>query len=166
MDSNVQSVSTLIVLVLFGIVLTFIYAIPAAIVMWKLYVKASRPGWAAIVPVYSSVVEAQIGKQSAWLGVIAGVLMLFTKDNILISITYLVLGIYLLVKFIKQYQASVGFWIALLLLPIAAAFMVKNVTYLGGGGSTPPASPVAEPIVAATAPVEPTVPPVIPPSVQ
>lgn len=165
MDSNVQAVSTLIVLVLFGLVLTFIYAIPAAIVMWKLYVKASRPGWAVIVPVYSSVVEAQIGKQSAWLGAIAGVLVFFTKNNLFISIVYLILGIYLLVKFIKQYQASAGFWVALLLLPIAAAFMVKNVTYLGGGVSAPPAPPVAQPVVTATAPVDPAVPPVIPPTV-
>lgn len=165
MESNAQSVSTLIILVLFGIFLTFLYAIPAVIVVWKLYAKASRPGWAVIVPVYSSVVEAQIGKQSAWLGALAGVLALFTRANRILSLIYLVIGIYLLVKFIKQYQARAGFWVALLLLPIAATFMVKNVTYIGGGVSTPPISPVAEPIVATVAPAEPTVPPVIPPSV-
>jgi hypothetical protein len=34
---------------------------------WKLYSKAGRPGWAALIPIYSTVVFCQICGRSGWL---------------------------------------------------------------------------------------------------
>ena len=34
---------------------------------WKLYTKAGRPGWAALIPIYSTVVFCQICGRSGWL---------------------------------------------------------------------------------------------------
>jgi Family of unknown function (DUF5684) len=33
---------------------------------WKLYTKAGRPGWASLIPIYSSVVFCQICGRSGW----------------------------------------------------------------------------------------------------
>ncbi len=35
---------------------------------WKLFEKAGRPGWAAIIPVYNYMVMAEIGQKPSWWG--------------------------------------------------------------------------------------------------
>ena len=35
--------------------------------MWKVFAKADRPGWAALVPIYNLIVVAQIAGKSPWL---------------------------------------------------------------------------------------------------
>lgn len=34
--------------------------------MWKIFVKANKPGWAAIVPFYNSYVMVEIAKKPTW----------------------------------------------------------------------------------------------------
>ncbi|MBK8169972.1 MAG: signal peptidase I [Sandaracinaceae bacterium] len=34
--------------------------------MWKVFVKAGRPGWAAIVPIYNIIVLLQIARKPEW----------------------------------------------------------------------------------------------------
>ena len=46
--------------------LYFVFAIFAIITMWKLYRKANKPGWAAIVPVYNYVVLLEIVGRPIW----------------------------------------------------------------------------------------------------
>ena len=37
------------------------------VVRWKLYSKAGRPGWASLIPIYTTVVFCQICGRSGWL---------------------------------------------------------------------------------------------------
>lgn len=38
--------------------------------LWKIFVKAGKPGWAAIVPVYNFFVLAEISGKPAWWGIL------------------------------------------------------------------------------------------------
>ncbi len=52
-----------------GMVVIIIYAAVAILMiasMWKVFTKAGKPGWAAIVPIYNLVVLLQIGGQPLW----------------------------------------------------------------------------------------------------
>jgi len=52
------------------IILAVAVAIFMIVSMWKVFEKAGKPGWAAIVPIYSSIVLAEIGGKPIWMGII------------------------------------------------------------------------------------------------
>lgn len=64
-----------IILIIFAIIIALYlaYVIPLTITTWRLYGKAGKPGWASLVPVYSTVVMAQIAKKPDWIGWTAGI---------------------------------------------------------------------------------------------
>jgi hypothetical protein len=50
-------------------IIAFVYAIAMVIVIiavWKIFVKAGKPGWASIIPVYGALVFLQIVGKPAW----------------------------------------------------------------------------------------------------
>jgi hypothetical protein len=50
------------------ILIFLVIFLPAVIGMWKIYEKANKPGWAAIIPIYNIVVFMEIiGKPWWWL---------------------------------------------------------------------------------------------------
>ena len=53
-----QSIAPLIIFLIFGI---FMIAS-----MWKMFAKAGKPGWAAIVPIYNLIVLLDIAGKPAW----------------------------------------------------------------------------------------------------
>jgi hypothetical protein len=38
--------------------------------MWRVFEKAGKPGWAAIVPIYNMMVMAEIGGRESWFGLL------------------------------------------------------------------------------------------------
>ena len=75
--------------------------------MWKVFVKAGQPGWAAIVPIYNAYVFLKIaGKPGWWL------IMLF------IPVLNLVFGIMALAAFAKKFGKGGGFVVGLIFLPV------------------------------------------------
>ncbi|MCR9253215.1 MAG: DUF5684 domain-containing protein [bacterium] len=75
--------------------------------MWKVFEKAGKPGWAAIVPIYNIVVLLEIvGKPVWWI-------ILF-----LIPLVSLVIAIIVYHQLSKSFGKDVGFTIGLILLPI------------------------------------------------
>ena len=73
--------------------------------LWKVFVKAGKPGWAAIVPIYNIIVMLEIvGKPIWWI-----VLMLIPIVNIVVAV---IISIALAEKFGKS--AAYGIGIALL----------------------------------------------------
>jgi hypothetical protein len=92
--------------------------------MWRIFVKAGKPGWAAIIPIYNLLVELEIvGRPWYWL------FLMF------IPVVDVVLGIIILFRMAKVYGHSVGFGFGLLFLsyifmPILA---FDQSTYLGPG---------------------------------
>lgn len=55
-----------------GIMLVFIGIVLFVCIgaMWKVMVKAGKPGWAAIVPIYNMMVLAEIGGKPNWWGLL------------------------------------------------------------------------------------------------
>ena len=93
--------------------------------MWKIYVKANEPGWAAIVPIYNIVVLLKIvGKPIWWI-------VLF-----IIPLVSLVAAVLIYVSFAKSFGKSTGFAIGMLLLPFIFIPMLafSDATYQGPAG--------------------------------
>ncbi|MGB4966906.1 MAG: DUF5684 domain-containing protein [Candidatus Saccharimonadales bacterium] len=152
-DTSTAAIAGAILVVLLGAIL--LYAIPSIITTWKMYSKAEKPGWAALIPVYSNMVMAEIGKRPVMVGILSGVLALipsFTNQNnslkaigSLASLVAIGLILYLLAGFIKQYNAGLGFWITYIFFPIVAVFLVGKVNYTGGTPATQAMGPVPNP---------------------
>jgi len=91
-----------------GIIIGLIYL--AVIVidiigMWKIFVKAGKPGWAALIPIYNIIVLLEIiGKPVWWI-------VLF-----LIPIVSLVIMIITFLKLAEVFGKSGGFAVGLILL--------------------------------------------------
>jgi hypothetical protein len=74
--------------------------------MWKVFVKAGKPGWAAIVPIYNMIVLLEIsGKPLWWI-----ILLLIPFVNFIVIII-------VLVALARNFGKGVGFALGLLILP-------------------------------------------------
>lgn len=74
---------------------------------WKVYVKAGKPGWAAIVPIYNIIVLLEIVGRPMWW------FLLF-----LVPIVNFIIAIIVYIDLAKSFGKSTGFGIGLLLLGI------------------------------------------------
>lgn len=73
--------------------------------VWKTFVKAGQPGWAAIVPIYNVFVFLKIAGKPAW-----WILLL------IIPFVNIVIGIIVAIEFAKAFGKGTGFGIGLALL--------------------------------------------------
>lgn len=84
------------------IVLVIVYA-----GLWKTFVKAGKPGWAAIIPIYNLIVLIEIvGKPTIW------ILWL------LIPCVNIVFSVWLMNLLSKSFGKTEGFTVGLIILPI------------------------------------------------
>ena len=95
-----------------GVVAWIIYiaiAIFEIVAMWKLFEKAGKPGWAAIVPVYNLVVMFQIVGMNPWLILLLIVPFVnFVATPVLMILTY--------VKLAKAFGKGTGYAVGLIFL--------------------------------------------------
>jgi hypothetical protein len=84
------------------------------ITMWKLYLKAGQPGWAAIIPIFNFLVMLRVaGKPWWWIfGVLLGVIPVVGQ------ILIIVLMIFIWYNVAKNFGKGVGFTVGMILLPI------------------------------------------------
>ncbi len=75
--------------------------------MWKLFVRAGKPGWASIVPLYNNIVMLEIAGKPIW-----WFFMLFIP---IVNIVFAFLTLY---HFSKAYGKAEGFSIGVALLSI------------------------------------------------
>jgi len=75
--------------------------------VWKVFVKAGKPGWAALVPIYNLIVLLEIVGKPAW-----WIILFF------IPIANFIVAILIYVNLAKAFGKSTGFAIGLLLLGI------------------------------------------------
>jgi hypothetical protein len=82
--------------------------------MWKLYLKAGQPGWAAIIPIFNFLVMLRVaGKPWWWIfGVLLGVIPVVGQ------ILIIVLMIFIWYNVAKNFGKGVGFTVGMILLPI------------------------------------------------
>jgi len=106
--------------------ITYVYwvvIIISIISMWKLFVKANRPGWASIIPIYNTIVFIEIAKRPVW-----WIILLF------IPIVNIVIGIMTTSDFVRAYGKGTGFVIGAILLPIVFLPILAfgDSQYVGG----------------------------------
>ena len=88
------------------IVIVVVVIVFALVTMWKLFVKAGRPGWACLIPYYNVYIMIKIaGKPGYWLA-----LMLIPFVNI-------VLEIMVLAGIANKFGKGGGFAVGLIFLP-------------------------------------------------
>lgn len=90
----------------YGIVIG-IFGLLMLVSMWKIFTKAGKPGWAAIIPIYNTIVLLQIVGRPIWW------IILF-----LIPLVNLVIGWVVYYDLANAFGRSVGTFLLLILLPI------------------------------------------------
>lgn len=98
----------------FGIVtwiVTMVLAILTIVSMWKIFKKAGKPGWAAIIPIYNVIVLFQISGLNPWL-----ILLFIVPFVNFIAIPVLMILLY--VKLAKAFGKSGGFAVGLIFLNV------------------------------------------------
>jgi hypothetical protein len=90
---------------IFGIIfyLAFIILIVAA--LWRVFEKAGRPGWAAIIPIYNIIVLLEIVKRPVWWIIL-----------LLIPIVNFIMSFIVNIDLAKQFGKGAGFGVGLTLL--------------------------------------------------
>ena len=121
-------------------ILLMLVAVLMIVSYWKLFKKAGKPGWAAIVPIYNLWILYEVAGLPGWtalLGLIpvVGVLIMFVL-NIIVAIK-------LPPKFGKEGIYSVG----LIFLPVVFYPMLAfgKAEYVGEGAPAAAAAPAPEP---------------------
>jgi len=105
-------------------------AIFMIVAMWKVFVKAGRPGWAVLIPIYNTYVFLKIaGKPGWWL------IWFF------IPLANLIAGIIATVAFAQRFGKGGGFAVGLIFLPIIffPILAFGKAQYVGEGASAPAA---------------------------
>jgi hypothetical protein len=86
--------------------LNLVWGILMIISMWVIFKKAGKPGWAAIVPIYSTIVILQIAKKPIW-----WIILYF------IPFVNIVISIIVLYNLALAFGKGGGFTLGLVLLP-------------------------------------------------
>ncbi len=77
------------------------------ICQWKIFEKAGKPGWAAIIPIYNVIVLLQVaGKPEWWI-----ILLIVPVANIIVAIITII-------ALAEKFDQGAGFGIGMILLPI------------------------------------------------
>ena len=117
---------------------------------WKIYLKASQPGWASIIPVYNVVTLLIIIKKPWW-----WVFLLF------VPIVNIVFSVMMMHALSKSFGEDIGFTIGLILLPFVFLPILAfgNFQYIGAGiqQTNPNQPPMTPPQAPPTPPTPPTV---------
>jgi hypothetical protein len=111
----------------------FVLMIVAA---WKVFTKAGRPGWAAIIPFYNVWVEWEIVGKPGWWFVFS-----------FIPIVNIVFAILLCVWLAPRFGKGGGFAVGLIFLPFVflPILAFDSSEYIAPGAPAAPAQPAAKP---------------------
>jgi hypothetical protein len=93
--------------------------------LWKIFEKANKPGWAAIIPIYNSIIVLEIvGKPVWWI-----ILLLIPIVNIFV-------GLYIAHLLSKSFGHDIGFTLFLIFLGFIAIPVLAfgNSKYVGPVG--------------------------------
>lgn len=105
--------------------------------LWKIFSKAGKPGWAAIIPIYNYFVQLQIVGRPLWWFIL-----------LLIPFVNIIIGIIILNDLSKSFGKGPGFTVGLLLLPIIFFPILGfgKATYQGPLAAAPAMTPQQPPM--------------------
>jgi ABC-type sulfate transport system permease subunit len=106
------------------LIIELVIALVMLIAMWKVFVKAGKPGWAILIPFYNAYVFLKIaGKPGWWL-----ILLLVPGLNI-------IFGIIALAAFAQNFGKGAGFIAGLIFLPFIfyPILAFSEAHYIGAG---------------------------------
>lgn len=104
------------------------------IVMWKVFAKAGKKGWYALIPFLNTYTMAEICGIKGWMGIVAPLCSIVPFVGSLAVLAYSIYQSYCLAK---VYGKETGFAVGLVLLnPIFMAILgFGDASYLGAGAS-------------------------------
>jgi len=100
----------------FDTILAYLYAYLVVIVIinviviagvWATFLKAGKPGWASIIPIYNVIVFLEIAEKPIWWIIL-----------LLIPIVDIIIGIIALSAFVEKFGGGCGFVLGLIFLPV------------------------------------------------
>ena len=92
----------------FFIIIALGLSILMIISMWKIYVKAGKPGWGSIIPIYNLILLLEIVKRPGWWLILL----------LIVPVANLVCSIIMLFDLAKSFGKGTGFGFGLLFLGI------------------------------------------------
>ena len=106
----------------FGAIIWLLVAILVIAGMWKVFTKAGKPGWAAIIPIYNTIVLLQIAGKPIW-----WIVLLF------IPIVNIIIAVLVMIGVAKSFGKGTGFALGLLFLsPIFIPILgFSDAQYIG-----------------------------------
>jgi hypothetical protein len=118
----VDTDSAVLTAVLVGGLISLAISVVVIVATWRVYTKAGKPGWAAIVPFYNVYVLLKIVGRPGWW------LLLY-----LVPIVDIVIAVVVCVDLAKAFGKSGGFAVLLFLLPFIGFPLLAfgDATYLG-----------------------------------
>ena len=87
------------------LIFSLVVSIVCIVGLWKVFVKAGKPGWASIVPLYNSYCMFDISWGNGWLFLLS-----------FVPIVNIVVSVILSIKMAKAFGKGIGFGIGILLL--------------------------------------------------
>ena len=148
--------------------------------LWKTFVKAGHPGWAAIIPFYNLWIWIKIAGRPAswfWIMLVGALLAWIPIIGWILLIAIWVMSLFLALDVAKNFGQGTGFGILLWLFSaimylvlgfgnyqykqVAHPEMASGGGYVGGQSPPPPPPPTGQPYVPPTP--GPAAPPVAPP---
>lgn len=140
-DDSLALGATIAILIT-SLLMVGLYVISQYVIIWQLFTKAGRPGWACLIPFYSGYVFGTIAKNKSVAiayvitQTIVGIIAALSERGVLPSLVdyaatlaALIFTLVCLIWFIKQYDAGIGKWLLFLIFPIVGVFFVKTVRY-------------------------------------
>jgi len=108
-----------VMLVYFAILLVMIIS------MWKIFTKAGKPGWAAIIPIYNLIVLLEIVNKPVWWIIL-----------LIIPFVNIIFGIILSHQLSLAFGQGIGMTLLLIFLPFIGLPMLAfgSAQYVGTGG--------------------------------
>ncbi len=121
-------------LVVLVVAVLAVAALLTVVPLWRLYQRAGRPGWAAIVPIFSQYTLCEVVGRPVW-----WLIWLF------IPYVNVVFWLIFAIDLARSFGKSTGFGVGLWLLPIVFLPILGygSAPYLGPRAAAPPAGPAA-----------------------
>ncbi|MFO0747377.1 MAG: DUF5684 domain-containing protein [Myxococcota bacterium] len=95
------------------LVLALVVGVFTIACMWRIFTKAGKPGWAAIVPFYNVIVMIEISGRPMW-----------NFAMLLVPFANIVFLFFIYIDFAKSYGKSAGFGVGLVFLTVIFAPML------------------------------------------